>query len=81
MKKYSEYFQKIEDTLEKDDFEEVFVYEVTFDDDGNCIHVTIGGDVELATIRRLGNLFNDENPMVCAEKSRLKIVIVNSLND
>lgn len=81
MVRFSDYFKEIEDIIMSDDTDKHLIYEITFDDDGHCIHITFTGSVDMHTITALGRFFKDDDPMIEAENNRLKIVVINRIDD
>ena len=68
--------------LDKDDFNANYVTDVLLDDGGNCIHVTLKGDISTNTILAIGNLFGENNLTVYAEGDGIiKLVMINESCD
>ena len=77
MAKYSEILKVIEDILSEDPMDEHIIYDVLFDDYGQCLHICFSGLTQLSTIEKIANSFGDADPSITVEGKYLKIIIIN----
>lgn len=47
------------------------------DDNGQCIHITYTGWMNLKTIKAIGKYFGDDNPAINVEDGVTKIIMIN----
>ncbi len=63
----------------KDVEDNIDLYSVLIDNDGNCIHVEliVEDSIDTSLINRIGSIFGDDSPMLCFERDVIKLVMIN----
>lgn len=60
------------------DWNSNYVTDIVVDDGGNCIHVTISGDIGMKVIAEIGNTFGDKDPTIYGVgNDKIKLVMLN----